>query len=188
MKNNLKPNPSTFYLNDIKHDYLNVAFQCCKDFEERIRRQGAKSFNVFLFLEQEFRKHFVSENLNRKPPKAVTIEQWFNSNHLSGSKMGTEDLKLICRFINNSDAIVAFYEETIKDFFPNSKEIITDTATLNSLVLKLGALQGSLFDEFNNAIPNGISNEEAARITASTEAIKYQCEKIISKCSLTKVS
>jgi hypothetical protein len=169
------------------YGYLDVAFQSCKDFQEKIRRNGARSFNVWLFLEQEFRKYYLSSSINRKPPKAVTIEQWFNDNHLSGSKMGTEDLKLICKFINNSDPIVAFYEETIKDFFPNSKEIITDTATLNSLVLKLGALQGLLFDEFNNAIPNGINTEEAARITASTEAITHQCEKIISKCNYKKV-
>lgn len=163
------------------YGYLDVAFQSCKDFQEKIRRNGARSFNVWLFLEQEFRKHYLTNGLHRKPPKAVTIEQWFNDNHLSGSKMGTEDLKLICRFINNADPIIAFYEETIKEFFPQSTEIITDTATLNSLVLKLGVLQGNLFDEFSDAVPDGITAEEAARITAAAMAIEGHLKKIISK-------
>lgn len=168
------------------YGYLNVAFQSCKEFQEKIRRNGARSFNVWLFLEQEFRKHYLSNGLHRKPPKAVTIEQWFNDNHLSGSKMGTEDLKLICKFINNADPIIAFYEETVKEFYGTSSDIISDTTTLTQMVLKLGKMQGDLFDEYESSIEDGINNEEAARIIATADAVKTQLEKIISKINLKK--
>ena len=188
MKRTVNNNSSIDSLREIHFNYLDVAYQSCKDFQERIRRNGVKNFNIWIFLEQQFKKHHISNNLNRKPPKAVTIEQWFSHNHLSGSKMGTEDLKMICKFINNSDPIVAFYEETIKEFFPQSTEIIENTAALNSLVFKLGELQGNLFGEFSDAVPDGITSEEAARITEAAEAIEQQCKKIVSKLQLKKVS
>lgn len=167
------------------HDYLEVAYQSCKIFQERIRKIGDRSFNVWLFLEQQFRKHHIANNLHRKPPKAVTIEQWFNGNHLSGSKMGTEDLKLICRFINNPDPMIAYYEGALKEFFPQSNEIITDTANLNSLIIKLGVLQGNLFNEYDRAIPDGVIDaEEALRIKAAGNEIIKQCNSIISNLSM----
>lgn len=188
MKHLISNTSSTKHLPDVDYSYLDIAYQSCKDFQERIRRQGAKSFNLWLFLEQEFRKHHIAENLNRKPPKAVTIEQWFAKNHLSGSKMGTEDLKLICKFINNADPIIAFYEETVKEFYGASSDIITDTTTLTQMILRLGKMQGDLFDEYENSLEDGISSEEAARIIATADAVKTQLEKIISKINLKKAS
>jgi hypothetical protein len=106
------------------YPYLRVAWQSIKDFEEDIRVSSSKYFNVLLFLEQEFSKHYVSHKINRKPPKAVTIEQWFNGNHISGSKMGTEDLKLICKFIKNPEPMIAYYQEAM-DYLTIPKEEVT---------------------------------------------------------------
>lgn len=188
MKHLISNTSSTKHLPDVDYDYLDIAYQSCKEFQERIRKAGDRSFNIWLYLEDQFKRHHLKENLHRKPPKAVTIEQWFAKNHLSGSKMGTEDLKLICRFVNNSDAIIAFYEETIKEFFPQSTDIINDTSALNKIVLKLGSLQGQLFDEYSEAEQDGITSEEAARIIAATDAVEKQCLKIKSKLTLKKAS
>lgn len=188
MKHLISNTSSTKHLPDVDYDYLDIAYQSCKDFQERIRKAGDRTFNIWLYLEDQFKRHHLKENLHRKPPKAVTIEQWFAKNHLSGSKMGTEDLKLICKFINNADPTIAFYEETVKEFYGASSDIISDTTTLTQMILRLGKMQGDLFDEYESSLEDGISSDEAARIIATADAVKTQLEKIISKINLKKAS
>lgn len=170
------------------YNYLDIAQQCCLSFQETIRRRGVRSFNVYLFLEQEFFKYYSANSINRKPPKAVTIEQWFNGNHLSGSKMGTEDLKLICSFIDNIDPVIAYYEEVVKELLPNSISIISETTTLTSLILRLSKLQGELSGDYEDAIRDGkITDTEAAMIIASADAVTKQAEKVKQMLHLKKV-
>ena len=173
-----------------KLSYLDISEQCILDFQSKIRGQGYRTFNVWKYLENEFFKYFVEHKIDyRKPPKAVTINQWFRNDNLTTSKLGTQDLLLICKFIDSHIPLASYYDECIHDLIPNGKEVVEDLSGLNSVVLNMAKRYGDLAEEYDrSSIDKIIDAEEAARLIAFADAIKLQAEKIVSHLNLKKVS
>lgn len=168
--------------------YLKVAEQCCLNFQEGIRRNGLKSFNVYIFLEDEFRKTYIKKNIeHRKPPKASTISQWFSDDPISGTKLGTEDLIMICKIINDPTPLLAFYENSIKDFKLSKTLIEVNLKNLNSLMLRLPSKGADLLSEYDSDMADGlIDTDEANRIIAAAKKVIDHLNKIIRSIKINK--
>ncbi len=166
--------------------YLDQLEQACLEMQEKIRRTGVRDFNVWLWLEKQFRDHYSSHHINgRKPPKAITIQQWCRNDSISvSSKMGTEDFRLICQFINNHIPIISYYEYSISYFSKEiAREVIEDIKALNSHILNLAKENGDLADEFNKDIMDDIlTGEEAERIKKKAQNLIDSARQIINAC------
>jgi|GEM_PF-5954689 len=93
-------------------DYLELAHDCVLEFEHKIRMQGLRTFNVWKHLESELDRIWKSEY--RQPPRAATIASWFEKDPITKSKMGADDLMMICEIINDARPLVAFYREGMR--------------------------------------------------------------------------
>ncbi len=125
-RNTLKSQSSEINLENVckqSVNYLDLAEESCLRFQTEIRKHGIKTFNVWKYLESEFKKAYIKEGIeNRQPPKASTISQWFDPDPINGTKMGTEDLRLICKMVNDPTPIMAYYEQALIPFEEESPE------------------------------------------------------------------
>jgi len=142
-------------VNQQQSSYLEVAFNACIEFQTRVRREGLKTFNVWIFLQNEFKKNWKLEF--KKPPKASTIMHWFQQDPVTGMKMGADDLADICYFINDYSPLIAYHEEKISRFENVENKRIPDNSKLEikDSALELADNAGNLCGEIKSALADG---------------------------------
>jgi hypothetical protein len=171
--------------NHLKNGYLELAYQAVQRFEDKIRKSGYKSFNVWKFLEDEYYKELGKTY--RKPPKASTIRQWFDEDPVTRAKMGTDDLLFICSKIDDPTPLIAFYEHAMESFEYKEK-IVVETASLTRKLNYLSIILGRLYEKYDQAIADGkVDKREADTILAVAENLMEHLLTIIQSLTLEKL-
>lgn len=153
----------------LQNTYLEIAYQSILEWQNKIRRAGHKRFNAFLELEAQLRKEWIYEN--RKPPKANTIIHWFEKDNINAAKLGCDDLAAICRIIGDPSALIAYYEDSIRNFPSETIESIQAKfrmegdrkKDLTDLALRVGGSVGELLSEIESDLADGILEPQEKR-------------------------
>lgn len=136
--------------------YLTCAYNSCIDFQQKIRRSGVKTFSVWKYLEECFANNWKSRF--RKPPRANTILHWFETDPVTGMKMGADDLADICLYVNDYTPLIMYHEEKISRFENVSIEpSINDKQKIEikDSALELADHVGDLCGEVKSALQDG---------------------------------
>lgn len=136
--------------------YLTCAYNACIDFQQKIRRSGIKTFSVWKYLEEAFANNWKSTY--RKPPRANTILHWFETDPVTGMKMGADDLADICLYVNDYTPLIMYHEEKLARF--ENLNIEPSINKKQNIEIKDNALEladhaGDLCGEVKSALADG---------------------------------
>lgn len=146
-------------------DYRKLLRESFERFENKIRETGLRTFNIYLWLESEYKKEIISNSTNRKPPTARTIKDWLLDDPVSTAKLGADDLIFLCVKVKDPVALMAYFDSAMSRFNIRKEIVLDDTHSLTRRLHVTSILIGKLYEEYDRDNEDGnIDKAEAGRI------------------------